>query len=288
MKTSSHGQLKIPKTIKLFIGGEFPRTESGRVMPAYESDGKTLYAHLCQASRKDFRSAVEAAEAGYKSWSGKTAYLRSQILYRMAEMLEGKREEFSTLFEKCLGFDRKKAELEVDQGIDELIYFSGFADKYQHLLGTLNPVAQPYHCFTMPDAVGTVTLIERDEFSFSKLIFNICSILVGGNSVVVLLGKECGAVLAPLAEVFATSDLPKGVVNLLTGDLDELLAVVGGHMEVKAISFQNENHDHLLKIRQEGVFNMKRIRGPRGKDQTPLKAISDFVEYKTIWHPMGY
>ena len=272
--------MKVSKTIKLFIGGAFPRTESGRSFT--HSDYR-----LCQASRKDFRNAVDAAKKGHAIWSKRSGYNRSQILYRMAEMTEGKRGEFSQLFQDVLGVDSKQANQMVDEGIDTFVYYAGFCDKYQQLSGAMNPINGPFHNFTTPDAMGVVALVEPDKFSFSKLIDDLCSILVGGNSAVVLLSKECPAVLAPLAEVFATSDLPAGVINLLTGHLEELHSFIGSHREVRAINYQNENSKFLHEMKLEGVENMKRVVGPKSHGQS-LDLIYNFIEQKTIWHPEGY
>lgn len=278
--------MKIVKTVKLFIGGEFPRTESGRSYSFNKVGTEEQYARLCQASRKDFRNSVEIAKNAQGGWAGKTAYLRSQILYRMAEMTEGKRIEFVELFKNALGKTEAQANKMVDEGIDTFVYYSGFCDKYQQVMGAVNPVAGPFHNFTTPEATGVVTLIDEDEFDFARLIDHVCAILVGGNSVVALLGTGCPAVLAPLAEVFKTSDLPGGVVNLLTGDLDEIKSFIGTHLEVRAISFQNKREDIYHEMRIAAIDNMKRI-VPRREGQRSLDLILDFVEAKTVWHPIG-
>lgn len=278
--------MKIVKTVKLFIGGEFPRTESGRSYSYNITGTQKQYARLCQASRKDFRNSVEIAKKAQIGWASKTAYNRSQILYRMAEMTEGKRAEFVDLFKVAL----KKTELDaarmVDEAIDTFIYYSGFCDKYQQLMGAVNPVAGPFHNFTTPEATGVVALVDNDNFNFAKLVDNICSILVGGNSVVALLGTGCPAVLAPLSEVFKTSDLPAGVINLLTGELDEMKEHIGSHLEIRAISFQNDREEVYHEMKMAAVDNMKRMI-PHKTAQKSLDLILDFVEAKTVWHPIG-
>ena len=279
--------MKVIKTVKLYIGGKFVRTESGRSYSFNKMGTDEQYIRLCQASRKDFRNAVEICRKSVSSWSSKSAYNRSQILYRMAEMCEGKRLEFTSTFKDSLGVSNDKAEKMVDDAIDAFVYYAGFCDKYQQISGSVNPVNGPFHNFTTPEPVGMTTLIDSDEFDFGKLIDNICSILVGGNAMVVLLGSGCPAVLAPLAEVFATSDLPSGVVNLLTGDLDELKEFIATHREVRSISFQNEREEIFFGMKEVSTDNMKRMI-PMHTNAKSLDNILKFVEYKTVWHPIGY
>jgi acyl-CoA reductase-like NAD-dependent aldehyde dehydrogenase len=278
--------MKVIKTVKLFIGGEFPRTESGRTYSFNIKGTNDQYARLCQASRKDFRNSVENSKKAQPAWASRTAYNRSQILYRLAEMTEGKRVEVVDLFKKALGKSESEANKMVDEAIDTFVYYSGFCDKYQQVMGAVNPVAGPFHNFTTPEATGVVTLIDADEFNFAKLVDSISAIITGGNSVVALLGKGCPAVLAPLAEVFKTSDLPGGVINLLTGDLDEIKGFIGNHMEVRAISFQNEREDVYFQMKEEAIDNMKRMVPRRNKERS-LDLILDFVAAKTVWHPIG-
>lgn len=278
--------MKVNKTIKLYMNGAFPRTESGRSYALNFYNSEEVYAELCQASRKDFRNAIEIAKEAQAGWVKRSAYNRSQILYRMAEMTEGKRDEFAKLFQDVLGYDEKRAQAEVSGAIDSFVYYAGFCDKYPQMIGAVNPVNAPFHNFTTPEATGVVTLIDSDNFSFEKLVDRICSLITSGNAVVVLLGKGCPAVLAPLAEVFATSDLPAGVVNLLTGFLSELKDFVGTHMDVKSISYHNENMDIFHQLKVDGVTNMKRVVKGRANTQS-LENILDFVEYKTVWHPIG-
>ncbi|MBT7610157.1 MAG: aldehyde dehydrogenase family protein [Bacteriovoracaceae bacterium] len=279
--------MKVVKTVKLYIGGQFVRTESGRSYSFNKPGTENQYMRLCQASRKDFRNAVEICRNSVSSWSSRSAYNRSQILYRMAEMCEGKRLEFSTIFKDCLDVTNDRAEKMVDEAIDSFVYYAGFCDKYQQISGSVNPVNGPFHNFTTPEPVGMTALIDSDEFNFGSLIDNICSILVGGNAMVVLLGSGCPAILAPLAEIFATSDLPSGVINLLTGHLDELKQFIATHREVRSVSFQNEREDVFFDMKEASIDNMKRM-VPRHKNVKSLDNILNFVEYKTVWHPIGY
>ena len=279
----------IAKTIKLFIGGEFPRTESGRSFKVMFHQSNKVYANLCLSSRKDFRTAVEASEKGHKDWFSKTAFNRSQILYRMAEMMEGKRLEFVSLFELCLGMKSQQANLEVDKAIESFVYFSGFCDKYMQLLSNLNPINGPFANFSAPEPMGIVVLFANNNFNFGNLIANICSVISGGNSLILLMDQEhpCPALLSPLAETLATSDLPGGVVNILTGSIAEILPYVGSHMSVRSISFQDSNLENLHKIKELSVMNLKRVI-PLRHNPLSLEAISDTLEIKTTWQPMGF
>lgn len=278
--------LKIAKTIKLFIGGEFPRTESGRSFPVAYHGKKELYAHLCLASRKDFRNAVTAARDAQKSWEDRTAYNRSQILYRMAEMLEAKRGEFRETLVDTLGYAAAAADAAIDGAIDAFVYFAGWADKYQQVMGAVNPVAGPHHNFTSAEPVGAVGLIADESFDFARLAAQIAAVIASGNTLVALLAREGAAILAPLAETFATSDLPKGVVNLLTGDVNELKAQFGSHMEIQSLSYQGQDASLLAEAQRLGAENMKRIVA-RAENPLSLEHLLSFVEYKTVWHPIG-
>ena len=278
--------MKVAKTIKLFIGGDFPRTESGRSTPIYIYKTKKLYANVCLASRKDLRNAVTAAQSAQAGWQNKSAYNRSQILYRMAEMTEGKRHEFVDTLVATLGLTKSSAEKSVDKAVDGFIYYAGFADKYQQVMGSVNPVSGPHHNFTSTEAVGIVGLICNSEFDLSEVVAQIAAIILSGNSVVALLGSEGSALLAPLAEVFATSDLPKGVVNLLTGSTEELFMQFGSHMEIQSLSCQVKDRKILGELRTMAAANMKRI-VPPVKVQLSLEHLISYVEFKTVWHPIG-
>ena len=219
--------MRIPKTIKLFIGGELPRTESGRSFAVNTFETQKIYANLCLASRKDFRNAVTAAKDALKGWETKTAYNRSQILYRMAEMTEGKRGEFVEILKSTLGYSDSDANKSVDEAIDAFVYYSGWCDKFSQVIGSVNPVAGPHHNFTGTEPVGVVTLIGSEKFNLKELVVMMAAIMTSGNTLVVLMPQEGAAVIGALAEVFMTSDLPKGVVNLLSGDTQELYKVIG-------------------------------------------------------------
>ena len=278
--------MKVVKTIKLYMDGKFPRTESGRSFVMYKKNSKDIYARLCQASRKDFRNAVEFAKAAGPAWSNRSAYNRGQILYRAAEMMEGKRSEFQDVLTQGLSLSPSKAKKEVDLAIDSWLYFAGFSDKYVQLCGSINPVSSAHHNFTTPEAVGVITHFDHDTFNLPRLCARLASFIVSGNTCISLLSGECPAVLAPLAETFATSDLPNGVINLLTGERQELSKHVGLHKEVRSICVDVKEPAFFHSLKVAGVDNMKRIVGPRSEILC-LESITDFIEYKTAWHPIG-
>lgn len=278
---------KVAKTIKLFIGGEFPRTESGRSFPAYVNRTKNVYAHLCQGSRKDLRNAVTAAQSAQHGWAGKSAYNRSQILYRMAEMAEGKRGEFTEILIETLGYSKMKAEKSVDEAVDAFVYFAGWADKFQQVMGSVNPVSGPHHNFTSTEPVGVVGLLANQNFDLGSFAAQIAAIIASGNTVVALMAEKGGAALSPLAEVFATSDLSKGVVNLLTGSLEELYKQFGTHMELQSLSCQVTDRKILTELKVMAADNMKRV-VPPAKESLSLDHLVSFLEFKTVWHPIGH
>jgi len=282
--------MKVVKTIKLYIDGQFVRSESGQSFSMEKKgSGKKSpeqFARIALASRKDFRNAVEAAKKAHNSWNARSPFNRGQILYRMAEMLSEKQAQFSQLFQDALGQTPKLAQHELQKTIDIIIYYAGFSDKFQQLTATVNPVNGPFHNFTTAEPIGVVAYIDAQNFSLAKILNNICSIIVSGNTTVSLLGAECPAVLAPLAEVFATCDLPAGVVNLLTGHLDELSAVISTHREVRSFCFADESMTLYKQMKAQGVDNMKRSALVTNAVPT-LENILHFVEYKTIWHPIG-
>lgn len=278
--------LRVPKTIKCFVDGKFIRTESGRSFPVYAYQSDRLYAHLSRASRKDLRNAVEAARKAQPGWSAKTAYNRSQILYRAAEMLEGKRTEFVELFRETLGYPEGQAQTAVDSGIDAFVYYAGFSDKFQQVVGAVNPVSGPHHNFTTPEAMGVVGFIASESFDFGELVAALSAMVCSGNTTVALVSGEASAVIGPLAEVFATSDFSSGVVNLLSGYVDELAQQFGTHMELEAVFYPGNNAELFGKLREWGVPNMKRVIG-KTKESHSIDNILNFVEYKTVWHPVG-
>lgn len=277
--------MKIVKTIKMYIGGKFERSESGRSYPELKKNSEDHFARLCQASRKDFRNAVEIAQAAGAGWSGKSAYNRAQILYRLAEMAEGKREEFIQVLQEVSGLSRQQAENEFTQAMDNVVYYAGFCDKFQQIAGAVNPVAGPYHNFTTPIPVGVVALSFEDEMNFTKLMALMSSIIASGNTLIIVL-THCASILSPLSEVLATCDLPSGVVNILTGQLEELVEVMGSHREVKSVYLESSSAHFAQELRQKGCEHMKRIPKPIIHERD-LQNVLKFVEFKSVWHPIG-
>ena len=277
-------RLPVTKTYKLAIGGKFPRTESGRTTRVTDH-AIGIDAHVCHASRKDLRSAVEAAHSAFPAWSGATAYLRSQILYRLAEMMEGKRAELAS----ALGSDAKS---EVDQSIDRVIHYAGWADKYPQVLGGSNPVAGPYHNFTIPGPSGVVAVIAPDTPALLGLITLLAPVLAVGNTTVVLASETNPIPAMILAEALATSDLPGGVVNTLAGFRDELAPHVATHHEIIAVHAAGLSDTQRTTLREGAAENLKRVTiHPDTLDFTSDAQcespswIDPFVEFKTIWHP---
>ena len=262
-------RLPVNKTYKLYIGGAFPRSESGRT---YEAEG----ANVARGSRKDLRDAVRAARGAFAGWSGMTAYNRGQVVYRIAEMLEARRSEFADL---SSGVD------EVDRSIDRLVWYAGWADKLAQVLGSSNPVAGPYFNFTVPEPTGVVGILAPDEPPLLGLVSRVAPAIVGGNTTVVVASETHPLAAVELAEVLATSDVPGGVVNLLTGFREELAPWLAGHMDVNAIDLAGAD-GQVEELEQLAAENVKRVVRGAADDQSPWE-IASFLELKTVWHPIG-
>jgi acyl-CoA reductase-like NAD-dependent aldehyde dehydrogenase len=262
-------RLPVKKTYKLYIGGEFPRSESGRT---YEAQGE----NVARASRKDLRDAVRAARAAVGGWSGMTAYNRGQVVYRIAEMLEARRAEFADL---TSGPD------EVDRSVDRLVWYAGWADKLPQVLGSSNPVAGPYFNFTVPEPQGVVGILAPEEPPLAGLVSRIAPALVGGNAVVTVASEAHPLASIELAEALATADVPGGVVNILTGLHEELAPWLAGHMDVNAIDVTGSN-GATPELERLAADNVKRVIHGRADEQSPW-TIASFLELKTVWHPIG-
>jgi acyl-CoA reductase-like NAD-dependent aldehyde dehydrogenase len=262
-------RLPVKKTYKLYIGGAFPRSESGRT---YETQG----ANVARGSRKDVRDAVRAARAAFGKWSGMTAYNRGQVVYRIAEMLESRRAEFAEL---SSGAD------EVDRAIDRLVWYAGWADKLPQVLGSSNPVAGPYFNFTVPEPTGVVGILAPEDPPLAGLVSRIAPAIVGGNTTVVLPSEGRPLAAVELAEVLATSDVPGGVVNIITGQRDELAPILAGHMDVNALDIGGAD-GQAAELEALAAENVKRVVRGAPDDQSPWE-IASFLELKTVWHPIG-
>lgn len=276
-------RLPITKTYKLAIGGKFPRTESGRSTPVHDA-AQNLAAHVCRASRKDLREAVEAARKAQPAWASATPYLRSQVLYRLAEMLEGKRDELA----KAIG---EGGQQEIDAAVDRVVHYAGWCDKYAQVMGGSNPVAGPYHDFTVPFPVGVVGVIAPDSPCLLGLITLIAPVIAMGNAFVVLASETNPVPALVVAEALATSDLPGGVVNVLSGFRDELAEHYASHREIDALHAAGLSDEHRALLRAGSAENLKRVHVHGHTDfydETACESpawIDPFVEFKTIWHP---
>ena len=280
-------RINVLKTYKIFIGGKFPRTESGRF---YQLNNRSkAIANVCLSSRKDLRNAVVAARGAFEKWSGSTAYNRSQILYRMAEMMEGRKDQF--ISELVLqGVDRKKATVEVDLTIDRVIYFAGWADKINQVFGSVNPVATSHFNFSLMEPMGVVGLVAPENSGLLGLVSSLCPILVSGNCAVVLASEKLPLCSITLAEVLVTSDVPEGVVNILTGKKEEIMVHLAKHMDVNAI-YLTDNLEHKKSVQEEAIQNLKRVVVGKQKSWDDLTVenpyiITNFMETKTTWHPV--
>jgi acyl-CoA reductase-like NAD-dependent aldehyde dehydrogenase len=262
-------RLPVKKTYKLFIGGAFPRSESGRT---YEAEGQ----NVARASRKDARDAVRAARAAFPGWAGATAYNRGQVLYRLAEMVEARASEFAEL---STGRD------EVERAIDRIVWYAGWADKLPQVLGGSNPVAGPYFNFTVPEPTGVVAVLAPDEPPLLGLVTRVLPPLVGGNAVIAVASEVRPLAAVELAEAIATSDLPGGAVNLLTGFRVELAPVLAAHMDVNALDVGGAD-GQTPELEELAAENVKRVVHGRADVQSPWE-IASFLELKTVWHPIG-
>ena len=282
-------RLEILKTYKIYIGGQFPRTESGRFYPLKNKKGDVI-ANICLSSRKDFRNAIVAARGAFGGWSSRAAFNRSQILYRIAEMLEGRKDQFiSELVTQ--GLSTKAAQEEVTLSVDRLVYYAGWCDKFQAILSSVNPVASSHFNFSMPEPTGVVAIIAPEESSLLGLVTSIAPIIAGGNTCVVLASESKPLCAVTFAEVLNTSDLPGGVVNILTGNSEELHSHFSSHMDVNALVYYRNNKAEIKTIKENASLNVKRIfiydqlTLASDKAQSPYM-IFDAQEIKTTWHPV--
>ncbi len=259
-------RVPVKKTYKLYLGGAFPRSESGRTYEAEEHN-------IAQASRKDLRDAVRAARGATAKWAGMTAYNRGQVLYRVAEMLEARSAELAAL---CSGRE------EVDRAVDRVVWYAGWTDKLAQVLGGANPVAGPYFNFTMPEPTGVVGILAPSEPALLGLVTRLAPVLAGGNVAVVVASERHPRAAIEFGEVLATSDVPGGVVNILTGLRDELAPQLAAHLDIDALDLDAGD----AELERAAADNVKRVVFGRGDVQSPYE-ISSFLELKTVWHPMG-
>jgi len=277
-------RIDVMKTYKLFIGGKFPRSESGRVYELKDAKGKFL-ANPCQASRKDLRDSVVAARSAFNGWSTATAYNRGQILYRIAEVMQGRSAQFADELIAQEGLTPKAAATQVEQAIDLWVWYAGWSDKLSALSGAENPVSGPFYNFTSPEALGVVGAFVDGKPSLLSLVGAIAPIITSGNTAVVVASEKFPLSAITLSEVLATSDLPAGVVNTLTGKSSELISWMGEHMEIDGIDATGLSTKALTELKIAGANNLKRIHS-FSDEATPAR-IQAFMESKTIWQNVG-
>lgn len=289
--SSTTHRLGVPKTYKLFIGGKFPRSESGRSFEVLGPKGEFI-ANASLASRKDARDAVSAARRAVNGWSGATAYNRGQVLYRIAEVLDGRRDQFVAEL-VATGSTRRAAEAEVEATIATWIFYAGFSDKYAQVVGSANPVAAPYFNFSLPDPTGVVALVAPDGagWRLRGIAAVLAPAIMSGNAAVLVVRGSAALSGISFAEVLATSDVPAGVVNVLTGDARELTPHLAAHMDVNAIDLAGcDEADFARDMEAAAAENLKRVVRPRDFPRThvgSLDEITRFIELKTVWHPIG-
>jgi acyl-CoA reductase-like NAD-dependent aldehyde dehydrogenase len=281
-------RLEVLKTYKIYIGGQFPRTESGRYYTPLDKNGKPL-GNICLSSRKDVRNAVSAARKAFGGWSERAAFNRGQILYRIAEMLEGRRDQFiSELIQQ--GSTKSKAENEVDMAVDRIVYYAGWCDKYQQILSSVNPVASSHFNFSVLEPTGVVGVVVPQDSSLIGLVSLVMPAICGGNTVVVLASENLPLCAVTFAEVLNSSDVPGGVVNILTGTNKELTPTLSTHMDVNAIVYGGNDMETLKQLQENAVLNVKRVfsysKDWMKTDSQDLYMISDTQEVKTTWHPI--
>src|SRR5690606_25275943 len=291
LTSMSDTRLAVAKTYKLYIGGKFPRSESGRSYPVNDTRGRFL-ANVAQASRKDVRDAVVAARKAFPGWSGATAYNRGQVLFRVAEVMEGRREQFVADVRAAEGVQQRRAETLVDAAIDRWVYYAGWTDELSAVLGAANPVAGPYFSFTVPEPTGAVGVFAPQKSSLLGLVSVLAPVLAPGCTAVVVTSADRPLPAVTLAEVLATSDVPGGVVNLLTGRAEELAPWLASHADVNALDLTGVEPSARGELARTAADTVKRL--VRVPDQEPdwiatpgLERLRPYLEDKTVWHPMG-
>jgi acyl-CoA reductase-like NAD-dependent aldehyde dehydrogenase len=289
LNSTDMSRIAVNKTYKIFIGGKFPRTESGRYYPLQDKKGNLL-ANLCLSSRKDFRNAVVAARKAQSGWASASAMNKGQILYRLAEMLEGRREQFVQEIQ-AQGSSLTQASNEVDAAIDRLVYYAGWSDKYQQIFSSVNPVSSPHFNFSNPEPMGVVAIIAPEEQGLLGLVSVLAPVIVGGNAAVLLASQSKPLSAISFSEVIHTSDVPAGVVNILTGERSELLPHMASHMDVNAIVYCGSDDEEIRKVSEMASENVKRTvfykksDWRRDSNQSPY-FIEKTQEIKTTWHPV--
>jgi acyl-CoA reductase-like NAD-dependent aldehyde dehydrogenase len=287
------GRIEVRKTYKLYLGGAFPRSESGRSYEVTDAKGRFL-ANAAHASRKDARDAVQAARKAFGGWSAKTPYNRGQVLYRVAEVLEGRRVQLVDEVARCEGLGKRQAETTVEAAVDRLVWYAGWADKLAQVVGATNPVAAPYFNFSLPEPTGVVAVLAPQQSSLLGLVSVLAPVVVTGNTAVVASSAQRPLPAITFAEVLATSDVPGGVVNILTGPLADTAPTLAAHMDVNAIDLTGAAGDpgQATALEEAAAENLKRVlRAPATEPdwtaEPDLTRMTKFLETKTVWHPIG-
>ncbi|MDJ0465083.1 aldehyde dehydrogenase family protein [Streptomyces sp. H27-C3] len=289
---SAARRLSVFKTYKLYVGGKFPRSESGRVYEVQDSKGKWL-ANAPLSSRKDARDAVVAARKAFGGWAGATAYNRGQVLYRVAEMLEGRKDQFVREVAEAEGLSKSKAAAVVDAAIDRWVWYAGWTDKIAQIVGGANPVAGPFFNLSTPEPTGVVTVIAPQDSSLLGLVSVVAPVVATGNTVVVVASEKSPLPALSLGEVLATSDVPGGVVNILTGRTAEITPSLAAHQDVNAIDLTGADAALATELEIAAADNLKRVLRPQAVDAVDWSAdpgthrMTAFLETKTVWHPTG-
>jgi len=289
-KGTAAARLEIKKTYKLYIGGKFPRTESGRYY-RLEDDNRNIIANICRSSRKDFRDAVVAARKAQDEWARRSAFNKGQVFYRIAETLEGRRPQFVATM-VLQGYNEARAVAEINASVDRLLYYAGWSDKYQQVFSSVNPVESSHFNFSYPEPTGVVSVIATEQNALIGLVSAISSAVIGGNAVVVLASSLHPLTAIEFAEVLVASDVPGGIINILTGFSNELHAHFSSHMDVNAVIYCREDPAELKMIRTNASLNVKRVLHHHFSDWMSEEArnpylIMDTQEIKTTWHPVG-
>lgn len=286
-------RIDVRKTYKLYIGGAFPRSESGRSYVVNDSKGRFL-ANASHASRKDARDAVQAARKAFGAWSTRTPYNRGQVLYRVAEVLEGRRSQLVDEVQRSEGTSKRQAEAAVDLSVDRLVWYAGWADKIAQVVGGTNPVAAPYFNFSVPEPTGVVAVLAPQGSSLLGLVSVVAPVIVTGNTCVVTASADRPVPAVTLAEILATSDVPGGVVNILTGSLADTAPWLASHMDVNALDLTGAagDPDRARQLEEAAAENLKRVvRSPAAEpdwtEDPGLDRMTAFLETKTVWHPIG-
>ena len=284
--TSAENRLTINKTYKLYVGGRFPRTESGRYVPLKLSDGAVV--NICQSSRKDLRDAVVYARSALVGWSAKSAYNRSQILYRIAELLEGRKKQFIEDL-KAINHNESLALGQTERAIDTIIYYAGWCDKYSQVFSSVNPVSSPHFNFSAPEPIGVVSVLCGTDEGMVGIMRNLLPVLAGGNTAILQVPIELAPIAIDFAEVVHASDVPAGVINILTGYHSELLPHFGSHLDINAVVYADVHDQDFTQLQSLGANHVLRIvdRRPGQRREDGPYQIMDTQEIKTTWHPIG-